>query len=70
MKLSLQGNKCICGKEIQLHNLNHAMCAACGLVFFYIKISCLVLMNAIMSGKKWEIARTIQIFSNPITNSI
>ena len=34
MKLRLDGIRCICGKEIQMHNLNHAMCVACGLVFF------------------------------------
>lgn len=31
-KVDLNGVKCICGKEMQLHNVNHAMCAGCGLV--------------------------------------
>jgi len=34
MKVDLRKVKCICGKEMQFHNLSHAMCAACGLVSF------------------------------------
>ena len=34
MKVNLNGLKCICGKELQYHNLNHAICAGCGLVIY------------------------------------
>ena len=53
-----------------MHNINHAMCAACGLVLFLVIYSYLVLTNAIISGKRKEIAHTIRTFMNLTINLI
>ena len=52
MKTNINGMKCVCGKDLQFHNANHAMCVACGLVilhFYYDR--CHAQTNVIENGK-------------------
>lgn len=68
MKVNLAGMKCICGTEIQMHNINHAMCVACGMVKFWL-CSFLARTSAIMSGKRKATAPITRTSTNPTLNS-
>jgi hypothetical protein len=68
MKVNLSGIKCICGTELQMHNFNHAMCVACGMVKISL-CSFLARMSAIMSGKRKATAPITLTFTNPTINS-
>ena len=61
MKVNINGMQCICGKDLQLHNMNHAMCAACGLVTIYVKKDVLLRRMSPLVGKKGQLHLPYQL---------